>query len=238
MSALRNALRPALTPALGSARRGVSRYFTPSNSVAQSYVELGSPLMLSMSSWEIEFSIYGNSIATSNEQIVLGKTDDDRGFIRFKLGVLEINLTNTGGQTVFTDILVENDRLTTFSVKFDVSTGDATATNISKGIEQTLVTVSENANFNSVAHKSTKFTDNIIANLKVWANGDRDSGLLILDMPINRHYTPQNNTVLDESGNGNNGTFVNIAAGRSKYYQQRADGNFVDLQGNVLEVAY
>lgn len=238
MSALRNALRPALTPALGSARGGVSRYFTEFNVVAASRVELLSELNLNGRDYEVEFDVFGVDIETQVEAPALGRTGDNRGFIRFSNGVLNVNFSAAAGGVSFGSVTVNNSELSRYSVKVVNSTGDVTARNLGSGASQTLNATLGNSNFNLLGSKNTIYTDNIWANYKVWADGDRDTGALILDMPINRYYTPQNNIVLDESGSGNNGTFVNIAAGRSKYYQQRADGDFVDLQGNVLEVAY
>lgn len=232
MSALQNALRPALTPALGSARRGVSRYFTEFNPVAEVYVSLGSQVSLT-SQYEIscdfyvpdnttERTLFGNSV---NNSYLSLRAD---GNIRFRGtdGVIE--------QT--TSPVYEGGKLSNIRVVKGAS-------NVSMILNGVVVYDDmSNANFllDYIGRYSASafFFDGIIANFKVWSGGDRDAGSLILHMPINRYYTPQSNTVLDESGSSNNGTFVNIAAGRSKYYQQRADGNFVDLQGNVLEVAY
>ena len=51
-------------------------------------------------------------------------------------------------------------------------------------------------------------------------------GVVLLDMPINGNYTPENNIVTDISGNGNHGTFQGIFAGASELYTQNNESHW------------
>ena len=222
MSALGTALRPALTPALGSARRGVSRYFTTFDKVAQSYAQLDNVVSLA-GDFTIEFYYAG---ADGGAHFIGEPTaGTSRTFLFSGNWYIEGLGVNLGPSATIT-----NGNLN----KLKIVRESGVITGYVNGVENGSGNSNTGYSFTRIGgYFENDFTQGIISGVKI-----SDNGTTVLDMPINRYYTPQNNIVLDESGNGNNGTFVNVAAGDSKYYQQRADGNFVDLQGNVLEVAY
>lgn len=223
MGMIRPLIKPSfkgsLRPALRTSINKISRYFTEFNAVAQRYILFGSALPLNGVSWEVEFSVYSVDIEAQAEAIVLGKLSDNRGFIRFSGGALSLNLSASNGTVTFADITVLNSELTTFSVVLDEDADTVTAKNISTGASQTLPVVTGNSNFEAISRKNILYTDNIYSNFKVWTGGDRDSGSLVLDMPIDQNYTPTSNTVIDRSPSGNNGTFVNAANDSSTLYQ-------------------
>ena len=229
MSALRTTLRPALTPALGSARRGVSRYFTTFDAVAQSYVQLNSIVSLTgdfsiqvdvsvpdVSAISIAAMILGNSSGTANAMWVTSAGN--------------VVIRDSEGTTRTSEPAITSGKL--HRITYVKTAGNIVG--FVDGVEVYSSAPFASFIFNQIGvRQDTSFNFNgIIANVKI-----EDNDTTVLDMPIDKNYTPTNNTVIDLAS-GNNGTFVNIAAGRSKYYQHRADGNFVDLQGNVLEVAY
>lgn len=230
MSALQNALRPALTPALGSARRGVSRYFTQFDPVAQSYISLSS-----------DFELLSDFLVTSRVALRAGAVNhvfgNSRNFFN-RLSVFSDGSANVRSAS--------NEIISISAGVFTPFFGKL----IELVVERVSNTVNLYLNGSIIGSNSIDQSDLFTINQIARNNGNtfppdtyelfsiNDSGVDVVKHLINRYYTPQSNTVLDESGSGNHGTFVNIAAGRSKYYQQRADGNFVDLQGNVLEVAY
>ena len=228
MSALQNALRQALTPALGSARRGVSRYFTPQNAVAQSYIQPSSDLILNN-----DFSLSVDCVLPPSRGNLFGADTSDRFevLINDAQNLIVFDDINKGFFNVNVSSLVDG-RLHRIvcnyaSGVFEVFTDGVSLGSVSVSIPTTRIS------YIGRSQSFQPYYQGIIANAVASVVGGGG-----FDYPIDRYYTPQNNTVLDESGSGNHGTFVNIAAGRSKYYQQRADGNFADLQGNVLEVAY
>lgn len=235
MSALRTALRPALTPALGSARLGVSRYFTPQDAVAQSYVNFPQGIQ---AAGDFDFSVDVSYIFSATfaciasfDNVFVSVLGSNSG----KLGGLTIRGSGFGANFDSTSGGIFDERLSRFILSRRGTQWIASVNGIEfMNVQRNSGTIELRAlgrNLSSLGQPDNY--DGIISNASISA-----LGLGLVSTPINRYYTPQNNIVLDESGNGNNGTFVNIAAGRSKYYQQRADGNFVDLQGNVLEAAY
>lgn len=62
--------------------------------------------------------------------------------------------------------------------------------------------------------------DGILADFKVWAGGDRDSGSLVLDMPIDEGDLSGGATVNDKSASGNNGVAYNFVSGDTDVYTQ------------------
>lgn len=238
MSALRTALKPALTPALGSARRGVSRYFTTFDDVASSYISINTAKTLNTSSvWSILFSCQSLESASSDGFRVFNSNVGSFLKIYDPTGAVNdgIRFRSSGGPADFIGVISPLNRNALNHFRFDNDGAGALSLYIngvfvsSQPIPAGLVEVGHIGG----GAAGSDDADGIISDFIIY-----ESGVITFNYPINRYYTPQSNIVLDESGNGNNGTFVNIAAGRSKYYQQRADGNFVDLQGNVLEVAY
>lgn len=231
MSTLQNALRPALTPALGSAIGGVSRYFTEFSEVAQSYVSIGTGILLGANALSIDIDF----ATDSSRSLVSGDSGVDVIDININGGLVRA-FARVGG--VLQDVLVGttnviDSKLHRASITYDAGSVSLWVDGAIEATGNWALNGSQVISTIGFRPANNTYFLGIIANVKII-----DNGITALSMPINRYYTPQRNVVLDESGNGNNGTFVNIAAGRSKYYQQRADGNFVDLQGNVLEVAY
>ncbi|QGZ13124.1 hypothetical protein [Alteromonas phage XX1924] len=228
MSALRTALKPALTPALGSARRGVSRYFTTFDNVAQSFIRLDSNISL-IGDFRVYSKFLWSDFSISGEQALLSALNQFDDFLMLNGAananpntVLYRNLPSS--DVNFTGALPANSNFNEIAIERVGLSVSVTINGATTTLTESQLSVYEIRHIGARGGV-TAFFNGIIANVKII-----DNGTTALDMPINRYYTPQNNIVLDESGNGNNGTFVNIAAGRSKYYQQRADGNFVGLE--------
>lgn len=74
---------------------------------------------------------------------------------------------------------------------------------------------------------SQDFAAGIQANARIWTGGNRETGTLTVFYPIDKDYNETDDVVLDESGNGNHATFVNVADGDSELYVRNSDGNFL-----------
>lgn len=219
-----SALRPALTPALGSARRGVSRYFTPLDQVAQAHITLTSVISL-LGDFDLTVDV---SAPFAGARMILGNVSAQACLF---INDGNVSIRDTASVTVSstTTPVIENKLNRIRAVK--------TSGNVELFVNGASVASGALGDF-WFDRIGIRFTNNLPFNGMIANLVANDNGSNVINMPINRYYTPTSNIVLDESGNGNHGTIINIAAGHSKYYSPQPSGNLIDLQGNVLEVAY
>ncbi|APC46546.1 hypothetical protein [Alteromonas phage PB15] len=224
MSLLSPILQSVLSPISESISGAVSRYFTTFDAVAQSYILLSSDVGIpSSTDYEIEFDV----IPDGTTQVVIGKKEGVNPRVRIlSNGDIQWEANNSGGTIVRTPSNLEVGKLNRVRlVKSGLSTS-IIVNGVQAGTQETVGI--DAANFNQLG-RAFNFppSGGRVSDLKAWSGGDRDTGSLIFDMPINQNYTPTNNTVIDLSGNGNNGTFVNVADGDSTLYTQNSDGDWV-----------
>lgn len=224
MSALRTALRPALTPALGSARRGVSRYFTTFDAVAQRYIQLTNPVQVSVADgFEIEVSFEYVSNGGSGVRL-LGTSGSPTSLIKAfnndsAVDPYQLNFA-LGGQFIGMPNFFSAENVGIFNKLTIKVAGD----DVLFYLNEALVTTQFNkatlaGEFDqSGAGGGQDFSDGTIYDIKIWTGGDRSTGSLALDMSVNQKYTSTNNTVLDRSPSGNNGTLVNAADDSSEFF--------------------
>ena len=162
------------------------RNFTPFNNVAQSYVQLDENINIGTEDWEAEFTVHSANIESQSEAIILGRTLNNRGYIRFSDGFLELNISPNGGGPRFTEVTASNGKMATYSVRYNSLTSEVTARNITKGQVQTLGVIGGNANFNAIARKGTLYGNGAFFNVKIWVGGSRAVSYTHLTLPTSR----------------------------------------------------
>tara|TARA_E500000318_G_C3569778_1_gene217350 strand:+ start:20502 stop:21203 length:702 start_codon:yes stop_codon:yes gene_type:complete len=232
-----------LNPILSSATGAITRYFTEFDNVAQSYVDVGTQVDVSESVISLYADFAINSVDNLNNILGLYTSDASEAIgVRIEeFGVLKFyseGFTPGMGSTVVTDGKLHNLHATLNKATGDIEVwldGNLEYTSSHSDLSKLkgAYKVSIGVRIKSVGGVTDSHYSGVISNSKI-----DNSGSTVLDIPINQNYTSTNNTVIDLSGNGNNGTFVNVADGDSTLYTQNSDGDWVDGSGNVLEVAY
>ena len=84
-------------------------------------------------------------------------------------------------------------------------------------------------------HDATLFNNGIIRNIKIWTGGDRTTGTLARFYPLNE---ATGTTIFDLSGNGQNGSTVNITDNERELYRLNSNGDWLNIDNvTVIEVA-
>lgn len=221
---LSTVLKPTLNQAMTSINASILRYFTPFNAVAQSYVQLTNSIPVSVSEgFEIEvfFEYISNEgsgsrllgFSGTSTSLIKAFSNDagtDPYKLNFALGGQFLSIPNFFNSTHVNKLnklvvkVVEDDILFYLNDEF-------------KNIEFSKSTLV--GEFDQVATGGGQdFSNGPIYDIKIWTGGDRDTGNLILDMPLDQRYTTTNDTVIDHSPMGNNGTFINISDNSSELF--------------------
>ena len=143
------------------------------------YAVLSEPVVLD-GDFEIEFFVYPINVSGSDE-ILLGKSDDQRGFIRISQGHIHVNMTTSSGATIFNALpaLVNNE-----IQRIVVSrSGSDITVNYAGESETIYVADLSNHSFDWIAAKSgsSLFQGNFFST-RIWNNGDRNTGELVTDL--------------------------------------------------------
>ncbi|MFC4699401.1 hypothetical protein ACFO4O_04410 [Glaciecola siphonariae] len=187
--AISSVLRPAISSVIQNAIGGsvsavaqaVRRYFTSFNQNAQSHITLSSPIELD-GDFEIEVLIYTPNVIDA--QMVLGNSGGTNNCIFIANG--DVHSRDTTGSTLVTSSpeILPNKLTKIKAVKtngnIEVFINDTSGASGSFG---SLI-------LNRVGIRQATFFPfkGIIADLKIWKGGDRNTGMLVLDMPIDKQY--------------------------------------------------
>jgi len=141
----------------------ISRYFVTLDPVLNSYYEMAAPITFS---GDFEVEVEFSTTSASNDNILLGKTNDTRGFLRLGNGTPSLNFTQAGGAVYFGTNKFNDGKL--HLLKLEVISGVINL--FVDGFFQGTATPSDisNTNFNSIGGKAGGyFFDGIIANVKL-----------------------------------------------------------------------
>lgn len=227
MGIIRQLIKPSLSsgfkPALRTSINTISRYFTEFDEVAQSYIaldnqiryEVGDIVTLDFEATPAQLDFATLFDGSSVDRVAIRKESNNFAFF----GITSATLDGV-----------------------PISSGDPFPTDGNFHRLSCVVSLAGVLRYigSNFVQTSTAFYSGIIASFSV-----KRGASLVLDMPIDQNYTPTNNTVIDRSPSGNNGTIVNVATGDSERFsfmgeewagiELLTNGTFnTDLQGWIF----
>lgn len=207
----------------GFQERVVKRYFTDLTPAGGQYYDLGDGFALS-GDFEIEgkFSTKNNTeqwIYSSWEDL----TDNRSVAIRLKQGALQTYISSDGVDTIAGPVgqNIPLNTLIKFALKFE-TTGDLTLfvnDQVAGVVNTGIPSINSSYSAVKVGRKTTGFSyfDGIISDLKIWTGGDRNTGTLIADYPLDEDWV-SDNIAHNKADPLNNATAINITSTDSTSY--------------------
>ncbi len=203
--------------AFGSALAAIERWFTRFDSVVNSFGEFTNNVVLDVD-FECEFKVVGGSDTTGR---ILGQVgsfsneiglNSDNSSLRFRAG---------GGslRTLSFDTALDRTKVNTISV---LRAGSVIST-VVNGIPQASTTPTTAALvFDVLARASSSYNNGYIYDLKIWAGGDRNTGTLVVNSPMDDAPTATEFANLADPAN----PIIkrNIADTQTALFDQVADG--------------
>ena len=213
------------SPLGGYIQQLIRRYFTTFDSVAQSYIELSSPITLT-GDFEVEFY----SQIPSNGGYILGSRATTNGTDRL-LFTSDGYLYGFGfgGSTVFAGL---NKDSTLYKFVITRTAGSTTLT--VGGLSDTVM--SGSITIDSIGSQfggstTIPYMDGIISDLKIWDGADRTTGNLVLDMPLNQKFSSLSRYAQNKASNIKAAT-----VSRNPIDWELKDGGSIEVEGNYFKI--
>ncbi|MEE4292201.1 MAG: hypothetical protein V2J13_10675 [Cycloclasticus sp.] len=184
----------------------IQRLFTTFDSVAQTYIQLSSPVVLS-GDFRCDFEYALNNL--TNSQAFCGGGASDLFRADPSTGTFQYRINGVFRTTAAT--FTENTKLNIASIERIGTTvniyrnGDLIDSVTETVVDFTVSTIGRRA--------ASDYFDGIISNLKI-----TDAGTLVLDMPIDEQYSAGSPTVTNLANPANNGTAVNFVEADSELF--------------------
>ena len=130
--------------------------------IANAYYEIAAPITFA---GDFEVEVEFSTTSTKNENILLGKINDARGFLRLGDGTPSLNFSQAGNAVYFGTNKFNDGKL--HLLKLEVISGVINL--FVDGVLQGTTTPADisNTNFDAIGHKAGQFFDGIIANAKI-----------------------------------------------------------------------
>jgi len=159
---IKNVINNTIDATIINAFTIISRYFVTLDPVLNSSYEMAQPITFA---GDFEIEVEFSTTSTSNDNILLGKTNDARGFLRLGDGTPSLNFSQAGGAVYFGTNKFNDGKL--HLLKLEVISGVINL--FVDGFFQGTATPSDisNTNFNSIGGKVGDYFDGIIANVKL-----------------------------------------------------------------------
>ena len=239
-----------LSSALNS-ERGIyipaGEYFTELSAAGGMYYIIPNLSLDGTESFEIEVEIATTDTAIKNPLALFTDTAGEYFRLTYNFaGAPNVVKVETSGFTPGNGIAIINDGdLHTINIHYNGSTNlitlsvdglvDYTTTHSSPSTLTRTFNVLIGAGKLTTSDSATNFLNGPIRNLRIWTGGDRTTGTLARFYPLNE---ATGTTIFDLSGNGQNGSTVNITDNERDLYRLNSDGNWLNIDNvTVIEVA-